>query len=283
MIVSPFVKLDSYFKEIFERHKHNHKLEITIIFGKNESQPNKSLRQEDFEFFKQFKNIAVIYCKDLHAKYYGNEKHGVITSINLYDKSFETNVEYGVAYQVDFMSAFQTTADKAAWQHSFELAEKSPLVFLKRPVYESGLLSAITGKKYIDTEVLYDATAEISNGYQWTTSKKRYLSEFPESLNIGERTKERPVKAEFEDKTNSPKLTTKDKQHHTSNTRYSSNALTGYCIRTGVKIPFDINKPMSYEAYRTWAEFENYDYPENFCHKTGRSSNGKTSMRNPIL
>ena len=24
-------------------------------------------------------------------------------------------------------------------------------------------------------------------------------------------------------------------------------------------------------------------YPENFCHKTGKKSNGKTSMANPIL
>lgn len=40
---------------------------------------------------------------------------------------------------------------------------------------------------------------------------------------------------------------------------------------------------MSYNAYLTWAAFENYDYKENYCHKTGEESHGRTSMRNPIL
>ena len=57
----------------------------------------------------------------------------------------------------------------------------------------------------------------------------------------------------------------------------------GYCIRTGVRIPFDVKKPFSYEAYQTWAIFENWNYRENYCHKTGKESNGRTSMANPIL
>lgn len=58
---------------------------------------------------------------------------------------------------------------------------------------------------------------------------------------------------------------------------------TGYCIRTGKPIPFNIQKPMCKEAYDSWVQFMNKDYPEKFCHKTGRPSNGKTSMRNPVL
>ena len=42
-------------------------------------------------------------------------------------------------------------------------------------------------------------------------------------------------------------------------------------------------KPFSYQAYRSWASFGNDNYPENFCHKTGKPSNGKTSMRKPIF
>jgi hypothetical protein len=60
LIVSPFIKLDDYFKKLFENHKHRHKLYILILFGKNEGSPNKSLRKEDFDFFKQFKNISIV-------------------------------------------------------------------------------------------------------------------------------------------------------------------------------------------------------------------------------
>lgn len=57
----------------------------------------------------------------------------------------------------------------------------------------------------------------------------------------------------------------------------------GFCIRTGKTIPFNPQKPMCLESYESWVKFKNPDYKEKFCHKTGKPSNGKTSMRNPIL
>lgn len=57
----------------------------------------------------------------------------------------------------------------------------------------------------------------------------------------------------------------------------------GYCIRTGVKIPFNIDKPMTYEAFKSWNEYGNPDYPEKFCHFSGEPSNGETSYTRPIL
>lgn len=58
---------------------------------------------------------------------------------------------------------------------------------------------------------------------------------------------------------------------------------SGFCIRTGVSIPFDIEKPLSYEAFKKWDEYGDADYPEKFCHFTGEASNGDTSVRQPIL
>jgi phosphatidylserine/phosphatidylglycerophosphate/cardiolipin synthase-like enzyme len=58
---------------------------------------------------------------------------------------------------------------------------------------------------------------------------------------------------------------------------------TGYCIRTGVQIPFDIQKPLSNQAYQIWSQFGDPDYPEKFCHFSGEPSNGETSVRRPIL
>ncbi|VVB86370.1 PLD-like domain protein [uncultured archaeon] len=58
---------------------------------------------------------------------------------------------------------------------------------------------------------------------------------------------------------------------------------TGYCIRTGVEIPFNIEKPMSHEAFKVWSRFGDPDYPEKFCHFSGEPSNGETSVIRPIL
>ena len=74
LLVSPYIKLDDYFKKLFQKHKNNHKLHIVIIFGKNEKDIKRSLSREDFDFFKDFLNISIVYVPNLHAKYYGNEK-----------------------------------------------------------------------------------------------------------------------------------------------------------------------------------------------------------------
>jgi phosphatidylserine/phosphatidylglycerophosphate/cardiolipin synthase-like enzyme len=58
---------------------------------------------------------------------------------------------------------------------------------------------------------------------------------------------------------------------------------TGFCIRTGVGIPFDVNKPMSYDAFKSWSKYGDPEYPEKYCHFSGEPSNGETSVSRPIL
>ena len=63
----------------------------------------------------------------------------------------------------------------------------------------------------------------------------------------------------------------------------SSSKQTGYCIRTGVPIAFNIEKPMTYEAFKLWNMYGDRDYSEKFCHFSGELSNGETSVSRPIL
>lgn len=63
----------------------------------------------------------------------------------------------------------------------------------------------------------------------------------------------------------------------------STSKPTGFCIRTGIPIPFNVEKPMSFDAFKKWSEFGNPDYPERFCHFSGELSNGETSVSRPIL
>lgn len=57
----------------------------------------------------------------------------------------------------------------------------------------------------------------------------------------------------------------------------------GYCIRTGVEIPFNVEKPLSYEAYKAWSKYSDPNYAEKFCHFSGEASHGETSVAKPIL
>ena len=73
------------------------------------------------------------------------------------------------------------------------------------------------------------------------------------------------------------------KSESRSASKKSSGKKTGYCIRTGVEIPFNAEKPLSYEAFKKWNEFGDPAYPEKYCHLSGESSNGETSVSKPIL
>lgn len=257
LIVSPYIKLDKYFKELFDKHVNNPKIHLMIVFGKNENNVCRSLSKDDFEYFKKFMNISVIYVPNLHAKYYGNELKGVVSSINLYDYSFINNIEFGVYSEVSILNTFTTTSDAEAWQTCRDIADKGEAVFIKRPVYEKKIL---IGKNYIKSDVLNDTTDKF---YLHIRSRKeekiKFLTDFPEYIELGSRPSVRPTREEVE------------------------NSGMGFCIRTGERIPFNPMRPYCDSAFKSWVQFSNKDYPEKYCHKTGKPSNGKTSMRNPIL
>lgn len=66
-------------------------------------------------------------------------------------------------------------------------------------------------------------------------------------------------------------------------TSKSSEKQNGYCIRTGAEIPFNVEKPMTYDAFKSWNKYGDIEYPEKFCHFTGEPSNGETTVSRPIL
>lgn len=58
---------------------------------------------------------------------------------------------------------------------------------------------------------------------------------------------------------------------------------SGFCIRTGKSIPFNIKVPFSKEAYESWVKWRNNNYKEKYCHYSGENSNGQTNFLNPVL
>lgn len=261
LIVSPFIRLDDYFKKLFDKHSNNPKIHFIVVFGKNEGSVSRSLSKVDFDYFKKFLNISVVYVPNLHAKYYGNEHKGVITSINLYDYSFKNNIEFGVYSEVRLLDRLTTTSDQEAWTTCVKIAEDNEAVFIKRPVYEKKILSTLLGKSYIKSDILHDITERFYSGLgsNKTPTAIKKLDDFPDTLELGSAPATRP---------------TRDEVEKTS---------TGYCIRTGVEIPFNLKRPLSDKAYKSWAQFSNPDYPEKYCHRTGKPSNGKTSVNHPTL
>jgi len=268
LIVSPFIKLDYYFRKLFDHQLENPKVHIIIVFGKNEDDVKRSLTKEDFEYFKKFINISIIHIPNLHAKYYGNESQGVITSINLHDYSFKNNIEFGVYDQTKLFTPLNTSVDKQAWITCREHADRGDVVFISHPVYQKKLFS----KNFMKSKILEDNTESYyKHSFSRTLRTSQKLPDYPSEIEFGASSDTRPERHEVETK------------NSTSITKPKSQTLTGFCIRTGKPIPYNPSQPFCYEAYQTWAQWGNPDFTENYCHSTGKPSNGRTSMNNPIL
>lgn len=234
ILISPYIKLHAGYKQALQNRISDDKLQVIIVFGKNEENKTKSLSSEDFAFFKQFKNITIKYCERLHAKIYANDSHSLFTSMNMHSYSADHNIEAGILCKFNLIKNIigigdlitgltGESLDQQVYHFSYDIMDKySKTVFEKKPVYQGNFLST----KFLRSDVIIDC----DDNFELMNSKK-----------------------------------------------------FGYCIRTGVKIQFDIMKPYSAEAYKNWAKYSNPNYKEKYCHYSGEPSNGETSLSKPVL
>lgn len=245
ILISPYIKLHDRYIASLQRRIQDHNLKITVLFGKNEDDISKSMKKEDFDFFKQFPNIEILYEKRLHAKYYANDSKAILTSMNLYGFSQNNNIEAGVLMEKSSMAAFTGNKgiDDDTSQYFADVVTQADLLFEKKPDYTTNMLGI---KKYVQSKITTDKLTEFFSG-------KDYKKVFNKTSPI-------------------PK-------HETKNT----NNGIGYCIRTGREIPFNVKNPMDYNAYKMWSKYKDPNFPEKYCHFSGEPSNGETSMNKPIL
>lgn len=244
ILISPYIKLHDRFASVLKAKKDNPNLKIFVVFGKNEDDFSKSMKQEDFIFFKDFPNIEIRFEKRLHAKYYANENAAILASMNLYNFSQDNNIEAGVlTNRKGILESItgQDTLENDAAGYFQRVIEQSDLLFLKEPKFESKLMGI--SRRYIGSEIEIDILSDFFNNKLDTDTvfkKHTYISK------------------------KSPKQ-------------------MGFCIRTGTPIPFNAKLPMCDSAFQSWKKFNNSEYPEKFCHFSGEPSNGETSFSKPIL
>ena len=264
IIISPFIKLDKHVKEVLEKVKSSHEINLFILFGKNEEYKYKSFNEEDFEFISDFKNVTILYNKNLHAKHYCNEKEGLITSLNLYGYSMVNNIEYGVYFSKSINPLDKLFEETEKYTDEL-LFDNSEVVFLKKPQYKKKMFGL--QKEYQQSQVIFDVSDEFFNGKSY--DKKTY-EDFDIELetSIEKKYNAKPLREEL------------IKQPEAENI---NSIKTGYCIRSGDQIPFDPERPFTYNAYLTWNQFGDANYQENYCHYSGEPSNGNTCYARPIL
>lgn len=147
-LISPYIKLHHRYRDVLKTQLHNDKLELILVFGKNDTDMQKSLPKEELDFFIQFPNIEIRYEKRLHAKFYVNDYMSILTSMNLYDFSQDNNIEAGILLEtpiINLISSSNSTENEAI-SYFGEVIENSELLFKKEPQYSSGVFGI--GKRY---------------------------------------------------------------------------------------------------------------------------------------
>ena len=252
LILSPFIQLDEYFKnEVFKTHLNNAQVHIVLGFGKNETNIRKSFKKQDIEYFTEFPNITIVYIPNLHAKYYGNEKKAIITSMNLIDYSFVNNIEFGVYAEKKVIPTnkfFETSQNKC-----FNIVENEGFtIFVKRPKYKKKFLGL--GKDYVGSEIELNIIEEIANG---KNIDKINFSSFRNEKYVNVAIKGDRIKREITKEKGKEVLISKDKNRN------------GNCIRCSSKIDLDLDSPLCLKCYDIWVIYEDPYYPEKYCISCG--------------
>ena len=272
IIISPFIKLDEHIREVLEKVKSAHEINLYVLFGKNEEYKYKSFNEEDFKFISDFKNVTILYNKNLHAKHYCNENEGLITSLNLYGYSLVNNVEYGV-YFTKSLNPMDKLFEETAIFTDELIFEKSEVVFLKKPQYKKKMFGL--HKEYQQSQIIFDVSDEFFNGRKYDN---KTLGDFDLDIesSVEKKYSEKPQRAEVE-----PIIV--ENPRPINNSTFSNNVPQGFCIRTGEEIRFNPERPFSYNAFLSWNKFGDENYQEKYCHYSGEPSNGQTSYAKPIL
>ena len=260
ILISPYIKLHERYSSALKEKRDNPGLKMTIVFGKNEDDLSRSMKVEDFNFFKEFPNIEIRYEKRLHAKYYASQDAAILTSMNLYNYSQDNNIEAGVltvrkgllgSLTNNLMTNVtgQDTLENQTADYFDRVIKQADLLFSKVPQYESTMLGL--SKRYTKSVIETDKLSDFFNNKIKNDNLKK------------ETFVPKPAVSHFVN-------------HQPTNK-------SGFCIRTGVQIPFNQKHPMSDIAFQSWKKFSNNEYPEKYCHFSGEQTNGETTFSRPIL
>jgi len=180
LLIAPFIDLDKRVQDALAEKINKTDFKLKVLFGENENNIYKSIKKDSLDFLKKFPDIEIRYNEKLHAKFFLNDTHFILSSLNLYDYSLEKNIESGILVQHSARGLFGKAMDGANNLISegvssvkanvlgienneedpaikfYQIFESSYLKFKAVPVLKNkkGLFSGIVGAKEIDTTTI---------------------------------------------------------------------------------------------------------------------------------
>ncbi len=113
LLISPFIDLDKRMRDALTQKINKPDFKLRVLFGKNENNIYKSIKKDSLDFLKKFPDIEIRYNERLHAKFFLNDTHFILTSLNLYDYSLANNIESGILVRHTARGIFGKAMDSA--------------------------------------------------------------------------------------------------------------------------------------------------------------------------
>ena len=108
ILISPYLRINDRIKEQLEDKNRLKMVDIRLVYGKNELQP------EQHNWLKSLEFVRSSFCKNLHSKCYLNEKEALVTSMNLHEFSQINNNEMGICVSKEEDAALYSDIYKEA-------------------------------------------------------------------------------------------------------------------------------------------------------------------------
>jgi hypothetical protein len=155
VFISPYIKIHDKLKDILRSKTKKENLNLFVVFGKNENDKSKSISIDEIEFLKQFPNFELRYEERLHAKFYANDFSSILTSMNLYDYSFDKNIEFGILAESKILNIVDSI-DSDATIYFKKVRENSKLVYKQEAMVKKsmgGFLKSFEGINVVFDEL----------------------------------------------------------------------------------------------------------------------------------
>jgi len=295
-IISPYLEIsNNYMQRLIDADKEGK--EITIIYKDDK------LKELERKKLHKLKRLNLYNCPNLHAKCYANEEMVIVTSMNMIEASEKKNREMGVVLRqqedeglfsetlVEIQSIINSSEvislsstqkvesviiaeeklskDEKYIKNSFSFGFRLPVdsFLISTPFKEIGLIQGLNAKYYWDSEDQWEVGESIQTFFD------DLIFQFHVSIE----------EEEIKYFNNLSELSTfiQSKVKEVINS-IKPNKI-GYCIREGIMIPYNLKMPMCDQAYKVWSSYNNPKYPESFCHRTGKVTNGKNCFERPVL
>ena len=146
LLISPYLKLDQNIKRRLEAQRDY--TDVIVVYGKK-----RKLDAEVDNWLKSNVWIETLFCKNLHAKCYLNEKEAIITSMNLHEFSQNNNYEMGVrvSYEEDFDIYFKVLMEAVDVTNNSETVNAGKASRLKK-ILEDSKKDTLLGRETVTIE-----------------------------------------------------------------------------------------------------------------------------------